>query len=77
MSEWFDIPEDKTKKVETKKKVRPYRIGMIGSQKYEKKLKIKDLIFKFNQKYKDMDFCIVSGGRAHGADTYIKKYTLK
>lgn len=52
------------------------RIGIIGSNKYEDKLKIKNLIFKLHEKLGD-DLIVVSGGRTAGADIYVKKYALE
>lgn len=52
------------------------RIGIIGSNKYEDKKKIKDLIYKLKSEFGD-NMVIVSGGRTIGADTYVKKYALE
>jgi hypothetical protein len=52
------------------------KIGIIGSQIYENKKKIRDMIFKIKQSLGD-DVEIVSGGCPSGADKYAKKYALE
>lgn len=51
------------------------RIGVIGENTYENKLKIKEVIHQLKTKY-GTDIEIVSRGTIQGAEKYIKKYTL-
>ena len=53
------------------------RIGIVGSREYENRRKIKDTIYKLNQKFGIGNVEIVSGGCPHGADKYAKKYALE
>jgi hypothetical protein len=52
-----------------------FKIAIIGSRKYTNEIKIKDLIFKLQQKY-GAELEIVSGGQPLGADGFAKKYAL-
>jgi len=52
------------------------KIGLCGSSLYENKNQIKETIFKLKKVFGD-ELVIVSGGRKHGADKHIKKYTLE
>jgi len=52
------------------------KIGITGSRRWENKLKIKNLIFKLKNKYKE-DLTIVSGGTAEGVDSFVKKFCVE
>tara|TARA_Y100000034_G_scaffold123740_1_gene170985 strand:- start:251 stop:652 length:402 start_codon:yes stop_codon:yes gene_type:complete len=52
------------------------KVGIVGSRKFENRLKIKDFIFKLKEKYGE-DVVIVSGGCRSGADKYAKCYALE
>ena len=52
------------------------KIGITGSRRWEDKLKIKNIIFKLKNKYKD-SLTIVSGGTGEGVDLLVKKYCLE
>jgi predicted Rossmann fold nucleotide-binding protein DprA/Smf involved in DNA uptake len=52
------------------------RIGIIGSRTYQNKRKIRDMIFKLKQEFKN-ELTIVSGGCPDGADKFAKKYALE
>lgn len=52
------------------------KVGIIGSELYENKLKIKDIIFKLKQKHGD-DIEIVSRGNQNGAEKYVRKYAIE
>ena len=51
------------------------KIGIIGSNTYENKLKIKEILFKIKQKH-GSTVEIVSRGGQQGAEKYVKKYAL-
>ncbi len=52
-----------------------FKVAIVGSRRYLNEIKIKDLIYKLQQKYgKDLE--IVSGGQPLGADGFAKKYAL-
>jgi|694.fasta_scaffold24705_12 hypothetical protein len=51
------------------------RIGLIGENTYENKLKIKNILFQLKQKH-GTDIEIVSRGTLQGAEKYVKKYAL-
>ena len=55
------------------------KIGIIGSIKFENKMKIKDFLFLLKEKYKDnlRGVTIITGGYRYGADNYIKKIALE
>tara|TARA_R110000782_G_scaffold112813_1_gene202781 strand:+ start:55 stop:468 length:414 start_codon:yes stop_codon:yes gene_type:complete len=52
------------------------KIGIIGSNVYENKRKIKETIFNLKNKFGN-DFSIFSGGDSNGAEKYVKKYALE
>jgi len=52
------------------------RVGIIGSRTYQNKRKIREMIFKLKQEFKDT-LEIVSGGCQDGADKFAKKYALE
>jgi len=52
------------------------KIGIVGSRKYEDKIKIKDFIYKVKNSY-GSSAIIVSGACRNGADRYAKKYALE
>ena len=52
------------------------RVAIIGSRKYEDRLKIKQFVFHLKNKY-GTDTVIISGGCRDGADRYAKKYALE
>ena len=52
------------------------RVGIIGSQTYEDKRKIRDMIFKLKQQFGE-DLTIVSAGNKSGADRYARKYAIE
>ena len=51
-------------------------IAIVGSRKWDNKIKIKDFIYGLKKKYGD-DITIVSGGCKNGADRFAKKYALE
>ena len=55
------------------------KIAVIGSKEYENKTKIKDFIFSLSNQSKHISnqIIIASGGRNHGADKYVKKYSIE
>ena len=57
-------------------KQKKFKIGIIGSQRYENKRKIREIIFKLHKKFNE-ELIIVSGGNPTGAEKYIKKYALE
>lgn len=52
------------------------KIGIIGSDLYENKLKIKEIIYKLKQQHGD-DIEIVSRGSTNGAEKYVRKYAIE
>ena len=52
------------------------KIALIGSRTYENRRKIRDMIFKLKNTFKDK-LLIASGGTQSGADKYVKKYCLE
>ena len=52
------------------------RVGIIGSRTYENKRKIREMIWKLKNQFKD-ELTIVSGGCVDGADKYAKKFALE
>ena len=48
------------------------RVGIIGSRTYENKRKIREMIWKLKNQFKE-ELTIVSGGCIDGADKYAKK----
>ncbi len=52
------------------------KVGIIGDNEYENKIKIKEILFNLKQKY-GTDVEIVSRGSIQGAERYIKKYALE
>lgn len=52
------------------------KIGITGSQRWENRIVIKDLIYKLKYKYKN-NLEILSGGTIEGVDKYVKKYALE
>jgi len=52
------------------------KVAIIGSRRYEKPRKIRDMITILKQKFGD-DLIIVSGGAKDGADRYAKKYAIE
>lgn len=52
------------------------KVGIIGTNTYENKLKIKEIIFKLKQKY-GTKLEVVSRGGIQGAEKYVKKYALE
>ena len=52
------------------------RVGIIGSRTYQNKRKIRDMIFRLKQEFRN-DLTIVSGGCQDGADKFAKKYALE
>tara|TARA_R100001015_G_scaffold18921_1_gene13586 strand:- start:80 stop:481 length:402 start_codon:yes stop_codon:yes gene_type:complete len=52
------------------------KIGIVGSNTYENKRKIKQTVFDLTKKFGDR-LIVVSGGGQHGADKYAKKYALE
>ena len=51
-------------------------IAIIGSEKYDDKVKIKDFIYDLSLTKKD-DIIILSGGRLNGADKFVRNYAVK
>lgn len=51
------------------------RVGIIGENTYENKLKIREILYSLKQKY-GTDVEVVSRGTQQGAEKYIKKYAL-
>ena len=52
------------------------KIGIVGSNTYENKRKIKQTVFDLTKRFGDR-LIVVSGGGQHGADKYVKKYALE
>lgn len=52
------------------------KVGIIGSDLYENKLKIKDMIFKLKERHGD-NIEIVSRGGTNGAEKYVRKYAIE
>ena len=52
------------------------RVGIIGSRTYQNKRKVREMIFKLKQEFKN-ELTIVSGGCTDGADKFAKKYALE
>ena len=52
------------------------KIAIVGSRKYENKIKIKEFIFKCKEQFGDK-FEIVSGGCKYGADKFAKQSTVE
>lgn len=48
------------------------KIGITGSLHYTDEIKIKNLLYKFQQRYKD-DLIIATGGNKHGTDKIVKR----
>ena len=59
-----------------KKKPDKLYVGITGSDRYEKKTEIKDIIYQVKQKLGDK-VVIVSKGSLNGADKYIRKFCLE
>lgn len=51
------------------------KVGIIGTNTYENKLKIKEILYKLKQKHGE-NIEIVSRGNNKGAEKYVKKYAL-
>ena len=51
-------------------------VGLVGTDTYENRLKIKSMIMELKQKFGDT-LLIVSGGNKDGAEKYVKKFTLE
>lgn len=68
--------DDLTKKQNEQLNNETVDIILTGSKLYENKRKIKELIFKLKNQFKD-NLVIISGGRINGADKYIKKYAIE
>lgn len=56
--------------------VNTLKIAIIGSQTYENRLKIKEMIYKLKQAHGN-NLEIISGGATAGADKYAKKYAIE
>lgn len=52
------------------------KVAIIGSRNYQSTTKIRDMIFMLKQKFPGK-VEIISGGAAHGADKYARKYALE
>jgi len=52
------------------------KVGIVGSRRYENKMKIKNFIFKLKEDH-GAGIVIISGGCKDGADKYAKKYALE
>ena len=52
------------------------KVGIIGSNTYENKLRIKEIIYKLKQKHGDK-LEIISRGGLQGAEKYVRKYALE
>jgi len=52
------------------------RVGIIGSNHYENKKKIKETVFQLKNKF-GANLMIISSGNTNGADRYAKKYALE
>lgn len=51
-------------------------LGITGSKTFENKIKIKNFIHRLRENF-DGDITIVGMGDQHGADKYVKKYSLE
>jgi hypothetical protein len=58
------------------KKDRHMRIALIGSEKYENRMEIKDLVFKLKQKYGD-NLIIITRGLSNGIERWVRKFALE
>jgi predicted Rossmann-fold nucleotide-binding protein len=52
------------------------KVAMIGSRRYEKPRKIREMILNLKNKFGDK-LVIISGGAKDGADRYVKKYAIE
>lgn len=52
------------------------KVAIIGSRRYEKSRKIRDMITVLKNKFGE-DLTIISGGAKDGADRYAKKYAIE
>ena len=52
------------------------KVAIIGSRRYEKPRKIRDMITVLKNKFGE-DLTIISGGAKDGADRYAKKYAIE
>jgi mRNA-degrading endonuclease HigB of HigAB toxin-antitoxin module len=57
------------------KKNKFFKIGMVGSPKYEDKLKIKNVIFSIKKEILNAEIC--TRATLSGAEKYVKKYSLE
>jgi hypothetical protein len=58
------------------KKDKHMRVALIGSEKYESRAEIKDLVFKLLQKYGD-DLILITRGNKNGVEKWVRKYALE
>ena len=53
-----------------------YNIGITGSNEWQNKTQIKEIIFKLKKQY-NSDFVIVTRGSLKGVDSLVRKYALE
>lgn len=58
------------------KKDKHMRVALIGSEKYENRNEIKDLVFKLKQKYGD-DLILITRGYKNGIERWVRKFSLE
>lgn len=54
----------------------PVKVGIVGSQNWQNKKKIKEMVYSLKEKFGDR-LIILSGGCPNGADAMAKKYALE
>lgn len=58
------------------KKDKYMRVALIGNEKYENRMEIKDLIFRLKQKYGD-NLILVTRGMTNGVERWVRKFSLE
>lgn len=52
------------------------RVGLVGSERYENRIEIKDLVFKLKNLYGD-SLILVTRGNQNGVEKWVKKWALE
>jgi hypothetical protein len=52
------------------------RVALIGSERYENRMEIKDLVFKLKNLYGD-NLILISRGNQNGVEKWVKKWALE
>lgn len=51
------------------------KVGITGSEHYQNTSKVKEILFKLKEKYKN-DLIILSGGEKNGAEKFVRKFSI-